>query len=72
MKKQFKIKFCRMLYFEFIIQIVFLTIINGYLKIQGRRKRGAEGANAPSIFGKSHHLTQILGDFKIFATIASV
>ena len=41
-------------------------------KDQGRRKGGAEGANAPSIFGKLHHLIPILGYVKKLATIAIV
>ena len=36
---------------------------------QGRRKGGAEGANAPSIFGKLHQLSQILGEIEKFALI---
>ena len=40
--------------------------------LPGRRKGGAEGANAPSIFGKLHHLIHILGYVKKLATIALV
>ena len=29
--------------------------------LQGRRNGGAEGANAPSIFGKLHQLSKIFG-----------
>ena len=61
-----------MLYFEFIIQMVFLTIIIGYLKIQGQRKRGAEGANAPSIFEKLHPSSQFFWELMKLATIVLV
>jgi len=37
---------------------------------QGRRKGGAEGANALSIFGKLQQLSQILGEIEIFAPVA--
>ena len=33
---------------------------------------GAEGANALSIFRILHHLSQIFGDTKVFATISFV
>ena len=32
---------------------------------QGRRKRGTEGANAPSIFTQIYRLIQIFGETKI-------
>ena len=39
---------------------------------QGRRKGGAEGTNAPSIFGKLHPISQILREVEKFAPIAVV
>ena len=40
------------------------------IHMQGRRNGGAEGANAPSIFGKLQQLSQILGEIEKFAAIA--
>ena len=37
---------------------------------QGRRKGGAEGANAPLIFGKLQQFSQIFGELEIFAPVA--
>ena len=62
------------LYFRIIptMSILFKTRLASTLATQGRRKGGAEGANAPSIFGKLHHLIPILGYVKKLATIAIV
>ena len=37
-----------------------------YSSNRGRRKGDAEGANAESILGKLHHLSQILREIKKF------
>ena len=44
---------------------IFSTLVK-----QGRRKGGAEGTNAPSIFGELHQLSQILREIEIFAPVA--